>query len=70
MRGFSFMVDMILRFFRSDNRLNFNSDETAITWMGTKTKDYSRGVKKLNKRANRLGALYNIELGYDRKKLD
>jgi hypothetical protein len=70
MRGFSFMVEMVMRFFNQDNKLNFNSDETAITWMGTKTKNYERGVRRLNKRARRLGGLYNIELGYDRKKLD
>jgi len=61
---------VLLKYFSKSNKLNFNSDDCLVNWAGESIRQYDNGTRKLNKRHKKIGALYSIDLGYDRKKLD
>lgn len=60
----------MVRFFTIRYKLGFNDDENELNGFNFKTKSYDKGTYPMGQRSYKLGSGANVDLGFEKKKLE
>lgn len=60
----------MIKFLTVRYKLGFNNDENEVNSLGHHTRSYEYGTSRLGRRSYKLGSGANVDLGYEKKKLE